>query len=127
MAILSCIHKIKKSLKKFVKKAIFKDTSSSTATETSKKVEKKEETFDSEIEENRANEAIEARLLYLIESSPASLDLTLKGTNVIIPEDHLQYATFWIDDDNSWNLCREAFMRRSLPVAATRTKIAALN
>ncbi|KAL7647258.1 UNVERIFIED_CONTAM: hypothetical protein RMT77_002516 [Armadillidium vulgare] len=122
MAILSCIHKIKKSLKKFVKRAIFKEpSSSSTAAETKEK--KREEEFDSEIEENRANEAIEARLLYLIESSPASLDLTLKGSHVIIPEDHLQYATFWIDDDNSWNLCREAFMRRSLPTTSTRTRI----
>lgn len=114
MALLACIHKITKSLKKLVNKALSRDPH--------KKPEKKtNQNCYSEIEENKTNEAIEARLLYLIESPPSAHLTTLKGSHLSIVEEDLQFATFWIEEDNALNLYREAFLSLPPPLPPRRT------
>ena len=96
------IHKIKKVIKNLIKK-----------TRKSKPV--KEEpapqiTFEAEIEENLANEAMELRLRQLIAASPVTLDesFNLKGAMILTvePQPEIQFGTFWVsDDDDSFSLC----------------------
>ncbi|KAG7160248.1 hypothetical protein Hamer_G025657 [Homarus americanus] len=99
------IHSLKKAVKKLIKK-----------TRPTKEVKKVEEVktvyrvdFEAEIEDNLANEALEARFIQIIEASPAVLDLnmSLKGTLMVktAPELDVQFGTFWTtDDDESWTL-----------------------
>lgn len=103
------IHSLKKAIKKLIRK-----------TRPSKEEKTKEDKvyrvdFEAEIEDNLANEALEARFIQIIEASPAALDLNLnlKGSLVVgaAPEMDIQFGTFWtIEDNDSWDLCRDLFM-----------------
>lgn len=103
------IHSLKKAIKKLIKK-----------TRPSKEEKAKEDKvyrvdFEAEIEDNLANEALEARFIQIIEASPAALDLNLnlKGSLVVgpAPEMDIQFGTFWtIEDNDSWDLCRDLFL-----------------
>ena len=119
MAVFTLIHKITKSVKKVLKKALPYKSKKKNLEGKNKPVEAEEV---SEIDENLANEALEARLLHLIEESPASLEINLTGAVLPRPEEAFHMATFWVDDDNSWNFCRENFMsqRRSYEAASKR-------
>ena len=91
------LSKIKKAVKNFIKKT------------KSIKESKKEKTpvyqvdFEAEIEQNSINEALELRLLQMIEASPASLEMNinLKGTMFLTTEPlpEIQFGTFWVSDD----------------------------
>ncbi|XP_064080684.1 uncharacterized protein LOC135197562 [Macrobrachium nipponense] len=122
------VHSLKKAIKKLVKKT-------RSLKEDNKKVPEKEAAqtenvsvicrvdFDAEIEDNLANEALEARLLQIIEASPATLDLSLnlKGTMMVKaePEFEVQFGTFWTtNDDDNWSLCKELFAAPQRPVKA---------
>lgn len=106
------IHSLKKAIKKLIKKT-------RPSKEEKKVVENKEihrVDFEAEIEDNLANEALEARLLQMIEASPATLDLELnlsvKGSLMVkaAPEFEIQFGTFWTtEDDKSWTLCKDLF------------------
>lgn len=104
------IHSLKKAIKKLIRK-----------TRPAKEEKKAKEDkvyrvdFEAEIEDNLANEALEARFIQIIEASPAALDLNLnlKGSLVVgaAPEMDIQFGTFWtIEDNDSWDLCRDLFM-----------------
>lgn len=104
------ISSLKKAIKNLLKK-----------THPKKEVKKAEEDktvyrvdFEAEIEDNLANEALEARFIQIIEASPATLDLNmnLKGSMMVkvAPELDIQFGTFWTtDDDDSWALCKDLF------------------
>lgn len=111
------IHSLKKAIKNLIKK-----TRPTKEEEKKKKVEEEEDKtslrrvdFEAEIEDNLANEALEARFIQIIEASPATLDLnmSLKGTMMVKdqPEMEVQFGTFWTsDDDESWTLCKDLFV-----------------
>ncbi|XP_042889578.1 uncharacterized protein LOC122264637 [Penaeus japonicus] len=111
---LFSIHSLKKAIKKLIKK-----------TRPSKEEKKVAEEvvrvdFEAEIEDNLANEALEARLLQMIEASPATLDLDLnlsvKGSLMVkaAPDFEIQFGTFWTtEDDKSWTLCKDLFAAAS--------------
>ncbi|XP_076054325.1 uncharacterized protein LOC143033011 [Oratosquilla oratoria] len=111
------MHKLKQAIKNFLKK---------TRSNKEKKAEKEEKLykvdFEAEIEENLANEALEARLRQMIEASPASLELNLnlKGSVLVSAEAEVQFGTFWTneDDDDDWMLCRDILLVTSSPKKA---------
>ncbi|XP_071542910.1 uncharacterized protein [Panulirus ornatus] len=81
--------------------------------------------FEAEIEDNLANEALEARFIQIIEASPAALDLNmnLKGSMMVkvAPELDVQFGTFWTtDDDDSWTLCKDLFTSSAAARPATK-------
>ncbi|KAK8733671.1 hypothetical protein OTU49_006417 [Cherax quadricarinatus] len=102
------IHSLKKAIKKLIKKTL--------PTKVEKKV-KDDKTeycvdFEAEIEDNLANEALEARLIQIIEASPAALDLnlSLKGLLMVKTSPELvQFGTFWTNDDDeeSWAMYKD--------------------
>ncbi|XP_047499752.1 uncharacterized protein LOC125046138 [Penaeus chinensis] len=104
------IHSLKKAIKKLIKKT-------RPAKEEKKVAEEVVRVdFEAEIEDNLANEALEARLLQMIEASPATLDLDLnlsvKGSLMVkaAPDFEIQFGTFWTtEDDKSWTLCKDLF------------------
>lgn len=116
------IHSLKKAIKNLIKK-----------TRPAKEEKKAEEDntlhrvdFEAEIEDNLANEALEARFIQIIEASPATLELnlSLKGSMMVKPsaEMDVQFGTFWTSDDNeSWSLCKDLFMASAAPQHTTTT------
>ncbi|XP_066959502.1 uncharacterized protein [Macrobrachium rosenbergii] len=122
------VHSLKKAIKKLVKKTrSIKEDNKKVAQEEAQKesVVICRVDFDAEIEDNLANEALEARLLQIIEASPATLDLSLnlKGTMMVKaePEFEVQFGTFWTtNDDDSWSLCKELFASAAAPAPQQR-------
>ncbi|XP_063595740.1 uncharacterized protein LOC134772629 [Penaeus indicus] len=114
------IHSLKKAIKKLIKKT-------RPAKEEKKVAEEVVRVdFEAEIEDNLANEALEARLLQMIEASPATLDLDLslsvKGSLLVkaAPDFEIQFGTFWTtEDDKSWTLCKDLFAAPSPRPAPT--------
>lgn len=110
------IHSLKKAIKKLIKKT-------RPAKEEKKVAEEVVRVdFEAEIEDNLANEALEARLLQMIEASPATLDLDLnlnvKGSLMVkaAPDFEIQFGTFWTtEDDKSWTLCKDLFATTPRP------------
>ncbi|KAK4304332.1 hypothetical protein Pmani_023710 [Petrolisthes manimaculis] len=102
------IHSLKKAIKNLIKKT--------RTPKDKKKVQDKAAVykvdFEAEIEDNLANEALEARFIQIIEASPAAIDLnfSLKGSLVLAsPPLDVQFGTFWTtdDDDAAWALCKD--------------------
>lgn len=107
---LFSIHSLKKAIKKLIRKTRPAKEEKKTKEDKVYRVD-----FEAEIEDNLANEALEARFIQIIEASPAALDLNLnlKGSLVVgeAPEMDIQFGTFWtIEDNDSWDLCRDLFM-----------------
>ncbi|CAL4060963.1 unnamed protein product [Meganyctiphanes norvegica] len=103
------IHSLKKAIKKLFKK-----------TRPNKEKVIEEETvykvdFETEVDDNLVNEALEARLIQMIEASPAALNLdlhlNLKGTLLVTPDAEVEFGTFWTNEDSemSWDMCKEFF------------------
>ncbi|XP_045583923.1 uncharacterized protein [Procambarus clarkii] len=117
------IHSLKKAIKKFVKKTL--PTKGGKKVKEDKTVQRVD--FEAEIEDNLANEALEARLIQIIEASPATLDLniSLKGSLMVktSPDFDVQFGTFWTsdDDDASWALCKD-LLQTSKALGSTPAK-----
>lgn len=113
------IHSLKKAIKNLIKKT--------RTSKDKKKVEDKTEVyrvdFEAEIEDNLANEALEARFIQIIEASPAAIDLnlSLKGSLVVAsPPFDVQFGTFWTtdEDETTWTLCKDLLVT-SPPIPVT--------
>ena len=96
-------HKIKKTVKKVLTKIIPKLNSKKKQFQKTVKVEKID--YDSEINDNLHNEALEARLRQIIEASPASIldEDCIVATGGICLYDHDSqtfFSSFWVSDED---------------------------
>lgn len=107
--------KVRKAIKNIIKKA-FKNVPSKKSIKNSNIIVEAEESenYDTEINDNTHNEALEARLRQMIEASPASLDIEAapgytRGALQVNTESRVHLATFWTGEEegDTWDLYPE--------------------